>query len=472
MIEATAVGRPTQCPCGQVFTAPAAAAAPANTFVTACPSCGQQARVPEAARGRKAKCGKCGNIFTVPAAVSAVPQAVPMPAVPVMATNRVGPAANGGAVQAVPLQASPAAAPGSKRTLLWVALAGGGMAAIGLIVLLVVLLTRKSETTTDGQAGRTRKVLDTAYIAPEFCVALVVHPRRLLASPLLKDVPLKDLTPKEVKEAGLDVRKIEQVVVLYEPESGNQTRPDGGAIIRFSEDVNGKKMFTKLAKEVTEATFKGKKYYKASDDSDTGRGPVSCYVADARTLVIAPEQPLHKMMLAKEGKGPLVERLRDTDADQDVIAVLLMEPLREKAQELLKGVRTDDLPDEFKAIHKLPELLKAATASVNLSGDTLVRLDLEAKDNEASESVLKMAKEGVEQVKAFYKLLGRGIFAKMDKKLADPAKKLTDELITKVNIRDEAPRVVLEIGTPSDFAELSTKLAPQVGKLAKSQAGR
>src|SRR5207244_13299305 len=56
------------------------------------------------------------------------------------------------------------------------------------------------------------KGLDLSYIAADFNAAAVLHPRRILKSPLARAVP-DAILDEMVRESGIDPRKVEQAIV-------------------------------------------------------------------------------------------------------------------------------------------------------------------------------------------------------------------------------------------------------------------
>ncbi|HEV3262379.1 MAG TPA: DUF4339 domain-containing protein, partial [Gemmataceae bacterium] len=101
-----------------------------------------------------------------------------------------------------------------------------------------------------------------------------------------------------------------------------------GVILRFVEAVDGKQLLARNLKEVEEKTFTGKKYYRSTREKLAGAA-LAGYVADDRTVLWAPEPTLHKMLASSAAEGPLIERLRDVDPDDEATGVFVLGPFGE-----------------------------------------------------------------------------------------------------------------------------------------------
>jgi WD40 repeat protein len=161
-----------------------------------------------------------------PAAPAAIPMPLPMPEEPVPARTA-------------------AASRRFERWLRWPYLAGAGAAALLLIlagVFLIPGLFKKDpapqnpdpgahasgpEKPKDGDqnknTGNTDNTVSSAttpdylkYIAADFNAAVILHPQRLLKSPLLAGLPLHELQHM-TEESGIDPGKLERVILLLDP---------------------------------------------------------------------------------------------------------------------------------------------------------------------------------------------------------------------------------------------------------------
>jgi hypothetical protein len=169
-----------------------------------------------------------------------------------------------------------------------------------------------------------KKELDVSYIAADFNAAVIIHPGRLLKSPLLANMPkdkLDKIIADMVNETGIDPRKVEQVVLLMDPFPSNNVVASPAGIIRFADTVDGKKILGKLLGQVRTGTFNNKQYYR-STIRQMARVPVAGFVAnDRKTILVAPEPTLQKMLSANAASSPLLDGLSEIDLDNDVVAL-------------------------------------------------------------------------------------------------------------------------------------------------------
>jgi hypothetical protein len=367
---------------------------------------------------------------------------------------RHAPPSRGGepAVAAVPLLTRPAV-PLFRSPLLWVGVGGG--AVLLLAVILIVAFAFRGAGPTPEQTGQpTRKTLDLTYVSKDFGAALVIDTHRLAKTEILDHALVKALL-KEPRKLGLDPKKMERVLVLLGPDPSTPA----GLIFRFTEATDFRARFKK--KEVEELTHEGKKYLKLK--LPTSPYDAAC-VPDDRTVLLSAEETLKAMLTAKDETSPLITRLRKLDLDNDVISVVALEPYRDQAREKLNAVNWDKLPPQFEDVKKLPDQLEAVTLTLNLADDRFLALDLEAKDAKASKEVFKLAEEIQTWVKANYQQVLRQELRKAEPGLATPITETAKGFVEGIELRHEAPRVVVRFRKPSSLAELATKLAPLMAK--------
>lgn len=310
-----------------------------------------------------------------------------------------------------------------------------------------------------------RNDLDLAFVAADFNAAVVLHPQRSLKSPLLAPL-LKDLPLGQAVEAtGIDPQQIERIVLFLEPMPGGNAGFFGCGIVRFAQDVDGKQLITKNVMGVQEATYQGKTYLKSTDPAlMMAKVPMAAHVADARTLVLGPEPTLHKMLAAKDVNSPLTERLRTVDLSADVAGVFLLEPFRPVLAQTLDAAK-DEIPEALAGVQALPEQLVAAHFALNLSGDNLLRINLETKDAAAAGSVHKLAVEALGFGKQLYPHMREDLSKQMPPDLGKLVFGVVDELFANLALSKDGKMVSLDVKTPQGLAELPAKLGPMLAQL-------
>src|SRR5262249_39679292 len=150
--------------------------------------------------------------------------------------------------------------------------------------------------------------------------------------------------------------QIEQMMVLLQSGENDPT-PVPGAILRFVGPVDGKQVLTGLLKGIREEKHEGKIYYRSSFGEAFLGLPLAGALPDDRTVLVAPEPMLRKMLAADSGAAtPLLDRLRQTDTTDEITAIVILEPHRSLLKAMvgaLKGL----LPAELAGATGLPDQL-------------------------------------------------------------------------------------------------------------------
>jgi hypothetical protein len=320
------------------------------------------------------------------------------------------------------------------------------------------------------------KHLDLSYITEDFNGAVIVHPRRLLEASMLAPLPLDKLSAGTELLLGVDPRKVEQLIFLVEPfPDGIKPYSDAGmaGILRFTDKVRGKELLPKLLRGASEATFNDKTIWK-SKTFKVGIAPampVAGYVADERTLLVAPEPILAKMLLAQKAKSPLIDTLAKADLQNDVLVAFTFESkkkdldgktLRQKASALVSSFK-EMLPPGLAAAATVPDRLKTATLAVDLRGKTLVELTLEA-DSSASAKVLHdLLEQGLVFGKGFMATEGKDMLGRLGP-TGKAAGKTVDEIMDGLTLSQDGADVRLKVPKPNGLSQLIEQLAPMVNQ--------
>ncbi len=230
--------------------------------------------------------------------------------------------------------------------------------------------------------------LDVSYLADDFFVALVVQPGRLAKSPVVAGLLEEPLLNGLVQQTGFDPRKISSVVVAMDPAPAGAERHSPSVIVRFQGPTDGRKLIEPLVGPLTEKKRGDKTYW-------IGRAVSAAYLPDDRTILLAPEATLLKMMAAKAGPGgPMARKLAQLDANSDVLGVFLTGPARALLAEAVKQA-PKDLPPVFAGLSSLPDRVEAAVLRLNLTGNELLHVAIEANSAESAAEVGQLLRGGV-----------------------------------------------------------------------------
>jgi hypothetical protein len=319
--------------------------------------------------------------------------------------------------------------------------------------------TKPSEKPSDGEKPANRPAdngLDVHFVPSEFAAAAVIN-GRVVKSPVVRAALPEEVITLASQDLGIDPLKVERAVVLAEPTPGGNVAFFPGGIIRFREPVDGKAVLGKVLKESQEASADGKWYLHSKTETMAGV-PIAGHVADDKTILLAPEPTLKKMLAAK-GDGPLARQLRQVDLNSDVAAVFVMEPVRELAKEAAKEAR-GELPPDFAEVATLPDRVKAAVLALNLSGEPLLKLTVEAENAESADVLEKLLGQGKDLLKKSYPDLRKQLAPELPPELSKDVLEMLDKVPDGLLIGRAGTTLTVTLKSPGDLAALSKKAAP------------
>ena len=226
---------------------------------------------------------------------------------------------------------------------------------------------------------------DFAYITPEATFAAVAYPRRVLTAPEMEMLPIEVASAAGKKELGIDPVDVESIMVIVEPPVAGP--PGYGVVVRFSKAYQLDGLLAPLAKTTTEGQLNGKAYRQAASPMLP-----SIYMPDDQTLIVAEDSFLRKMLANHEApaEGPLGKLFASTDTSGDLVAIVVLDPVREM---LLAAVSQAPVPPPFEGVKRIPALLKAAKAQMSVTGRTSASLVLLAPNEAAAEELEQLINE-------------------------------------------------------------------------------
>ena len=309
--------------------------------------------------------------------------------------------------------------------------------------------------------------LDVSCVTPDFFAAVVVHPQEILRSPGAEGLPLKEPLALLQKSTGVDSRRVEQLVMLFEmPPAAGASRgmPRPTAILRFGEPVDVEKLVEKLVKKLVKPTGASVQTVREGDlvyYRHGPRGDLAACAAGDRTVVISHEAMLKKIIARTGGNTPLADRLRAADGGADLLAVLVVEPVRQMIEQAAAGAK-DEIPEELAPFAAMAEHLEAATLTADLSGDPIVRLVLEATGTESAGKLEEMAQGLVAMAGIFYTSRREEMLQQEPREASKAVVELADEVLRGIKVVKKADRVVVTIKRPKGMDTLGKTLAPAI----------
>jgi hypothetical protein len=367
-------------------------------------------------------------------------------------------------------------------------LIGGGaaLAVVALATVIVLVLNRGTgQQTTDGNIPvnpdgdnkevAAKKQLDLSYIAADFNAAVILHPERILERPFIAKLIEDKMLADFIKETGADPRKIERAIVLIDPMPGGNVAFLPAFIVQFAEPVDGAALVAKALEGAEKTTFEGKEYYRGKNRTAAKLRDCAC-VADDRTILAGPEPTLQKMLIAKDAQSPLRDRLPKVDLKHDLVVAFVMDQaerkdktlptVRQALGEILKQNK-DTIPPNFEGVDKLGEQLAAVTLALDLGGDDLLSIELEATDDKAAEALHGLAKNGYDTLKFLVPSAKKEINGGLPKEIAEPTSGLVDELVKGLTVQKDGKHVQVSLKMPTQLPTVVDKLTPMLKELAK-----
>jgi len=173
------------------------------------------------------------------------------------------------------------------------------------------------------------------FIAPDFCVAIVVHPKQIAQSPLAAALPVAQAPAMMASSAGdsqaaklaeqIDPKTIHRVVLLFDPAS-LQTNAPPAVIVQFDKDFDAAGFLKQAFDDVQPGEIEGKAVLISKK---AGKGDVAgaAYVANPRTLVLAPEPTMQKVLASNDAPRVLLNQLKRSNLQSDILVEVLAGPL-------------------------------------------------------------------------------------------------------------------------------------------------
>ena len=233
--------------------------------------------------------------------------------------------------------------------------------------------------------------------------------------------------------------------------------PFPGVILRFAKPVDGKQVLTRLLKGLREERHEGKTYYRSSTGESLLGLPLAGAVPDERTLLIAPEPVLRNMLAAGSGtRSPLLDRLRQSDARDEVTGIVLLDPYRN----LLKGAvgpLKALLPPNLAEAASLPDRLVSVTTVVNLGDKTLLKVALEADSDRSVEVLDSLAFKGLGLARQLYPDLRPSLVGRLPAEVVQPVLAVADQLFGGIQVTREGKRLIVRLEKPEDLGKKPPK---------------
>ena len=173
------------------------------------------------------------------------------------------------------------------------------------------------------------------------------------------------------------------------------------------------------------------------------------FFPDDKTIVSTDEERLRSLIAGPLKQAPLTEKLSKIDLDHDLIGVVVLDGIQDQAVGLLDMVAQDTGSGQLAGLAAMPKHMKSAVATFDLTGDSLLRLTLEAPNAQSATQL----NDGAENLVGLLRGLRDALPQEGPDATANPLLPLFDELVGGVTVRQEALNVVVDVRTPDGLAE-------------------
>jgi hypothetical protein len=308
----------------------------------------------------------------------------------------------------------------------------------------------------------------SAFVHPDFCAAIVLHPSRMLQSPLMKQMEsLSGMAGSAAAgntggggpnmalagELHKFLPKIRRMTVLLSPAPAEKSLVQGAAIVQFQDAADVEPFLAILFKKEAPKTaeYQGTQYWIQPTNQI-----VTCH-AGGRILIPTQEATLQKMLGRNTGSRPLLDQLRRAGLDHDMLIEVLAEPVlaavakstgQSPAAMVTKAGPLGDLFTETKSL----------SLAVDLSGETLARLRIASGSEESANKLMG--------VFSLAPMMGPQLIAQAKKEppkglppaAAQVVIELGEELLQGLKVTKEGNSVVVTLAMPKDLEHLPQKI--------------
>lgn len=250
------------------------------------------------------------------------------------------------------------------------------------VALLLGALATERRAAAQDAAGAFR------FIPAEAIAAVVAYPKAMFDQPEMELYPKEIISAAGLKELGIDPLQIEQIVAFAEAPEG-PTPPQFGIVIRMAKPYDRLNVMAPLMAMTTDGTLGGKPFRKAPQPFLP-----SLMLPNDRTIVIAPEPTLAKMMSGKAADSELLKLLRKLPAGQHVSVVATLDPIRDMIN---AGIaQAPPLPPPFQQFTKIPDHVKSLEVHAALGASLQAKIVMHSPTTASAgelERLLSMAVE-------------------------------------------------------------------------------
>jgi hypothetical protein len=296
---------------------------------------------------------------------------------------------------------------------------------------------------------------DARFITDDCFAALVVNPHRAFTSPALAELPLDKVLRGPNERLGVPLDQVDQLIILLAPMTEGDI-PDAPfaplTIVRFHAAVDPEAIGRVMYGEFETSSRDGRTFLRQAAPPHM----TACF-HDAKTMLVSTAPRVEQMLAAANAATPLAERLQSAGSAYDLLAVLMVEPVRPSLAPLREHLQPQ-LPAFIVPLFGVAEHAKSATVRADLRGPVLLALDVDPIDDHARSKV----EEHLRTMDQTIRFMFSAIQAQAARQPSDPTMQslmeLGGEIVSGLKIDRAQDHVTLTFPRPASFDRLGEHL--------------
>lgn len=283
--------------------------------------------------------------------------------------------------------------------------------------------------------------------ADDFEAVALLRPARFL-----KNAPFLSLIPDEVKNSalegpkeatGIDIRDIESVAILLAAPDGPPTPEMMTAVVRFNKPADIKAFLSRMA-ETSPAEFQKVRYFVAAKE-----GRPAAFLHDEFTMVFAAEKRLQQLISSRDTtpSSDFAKQLASADLNKEAVVIANLD----RFKQLIRMLVEDEFPPgapQAGAAMTFVDMVSSVALSLDMSGESLLNLQVTASDEDAANQVNEMAEGLLANGKAMANDAIGDAPASLPGPLVESATNLATEFLAGIGLSRNGTTVTLDIKRP------------------------
>lgn len=320
------------------------------------------------------------------------------------------------------------------------------------------------------------------FVTKDDIAAISVRPSRILRSPLLKDLPRDTVFGEMTEDTGIDPMDLEQMTILVaasmipDPNAPPSGPESPVVVFRFSKAIDAKSMSDRLLDDTVERSHNGRTYYATTipDDVPAEYRSMMRIVAgcelEERTLFVGPESRLKAILSQQAGSAsPLRRMLAGLGTDDDAIAVVRLESVKDKLQRLADEGR-EALPPPMADLADIPDQLSSAVIRVSISSDNLFSATLTGYDAQSAGKLESHISGGIDMAKQAFDGLRGQLGMVLPGEAGTEAVGLVDQFIAGITVKKSGSTVEVNVKKPAGLTDFANDIGPKLVEMAEQSA--